>query len=335
VSELAEVVREGLTLIYGPPGAGKTSIAMRLADTVGNRVMWISTTEGPNFLALVAKRVGANPEKFAFLDFPRAFREDIAKYVLEHAHEYDAVVVDSVNGLASSISSLEKLAHSVFYQISRDRPVILVAEEEPRNLHYIADHVVHVWYKINSVGHLIRYFQLEKSRKRPPGPRYIFDIVEGEGIIYIMTSGTRRHQEIVKDDKLGIEAPLKSEICIGASSVKKVVKLLSSIKDEALFLKIGPWSSYRGLEIRSDQEIVVSTFHTFFDLWNKLERGELPKVRYLVVSGLINLSEDELYDYFYVLYAFQEYFDFLVIVDTGPSQGLEKMGKYCTENVHL
>jgi len=335
VSELAEVVREGLTLIYGPPGAGKTSIAMRLADTVGNRVMWISTTEGPNFLTLAAKRVGASPEKFAFLDFPRAFREDIAKYVLEHAHEYDAVVVDSVNGLASSIPSLEKLAHSVFYQISRDRPVILVAEEEPRNLHYIADHVVHVWYKINSVGHLIRYFQLEKSRKRPPGPRYIFDIVEGEGIIYITMAGTRGHQEIIIDDKLGVEVPLKSTICLGAPSVKKVVKILSNIKDEAIFLQIGPWTSYRGLEIKSDQEVVVSTFHTFFELWNRLERRELPNVRYLVVSGLLNLSEDEIYDYFYILYAFQDYVDFLVIVNIGSSEELEKLEKYCAESVRF
>jgi len=335
VSELAEVVREGLTLIYGPPGAGKTSMAMRLADIVGNKVMWISTTEGPNFLALATKRVGANPEKFAFLDFPRAFREDIAKYVLEHAHEYDVVVVDSVNGLASSIPSLEKLAHSVFYQISRDRPVILVAEEEPRNLHYIADHVVHVWYKINSIGHLIRYFQLEKSRKRPPGPRYIFDIVEGEGIIYIEMVGTRGHQEIVRDDKLGVEAPLKSEICIGASSVKKVLKILSNIKDEALFLKIGPWSSYRGLEIKSGQEVVASTFHIFFELWNKLVRGELPKVKYLVVSGLVNLSEDELHDYLYILYAFLDYVDFLVLLGIGPPKDLEKLEKFCTENVRL
>jgi len=335
VSELVEVVREGLTLVYGPPGAGKTSVAMRLADVVGSREMWISTTEGPNFLTLAAKRVGASPEKFAFLDFPRAFREDIAKYVLEHAHEYDVVVVDSVNGLASSLPSLEKLAHSVFYQISRERPVILVAEEKPRNLHYIADHVVHVWYKINSVGHLIRYLQLEKSRKRPPGPRYIFDIVEGEGIIYAKITGTRGRQEIIKDDKLGVEAPLKSEICIGASSVKKVLKVLSNIRDEALFLKIGPWSAYRGLEIKSDQEVIVSTFHTFFELWKKLERGELPKARYLVVSGLINLSEDELKDYLYILYALREYFDFLVIVNIGPPENLEKIERYCTEIIRL
>jgi len=335
VIEVGEVAQEGLTLIYGPPGAGKTSIAMRLADRLGNRVMWISTTEGPNFLALAARRVGASPEKFAFLDFPRAFREDIAKYVLEHAHEYDAVVVDSVNGLASSVPSLEKLAHSVFYQISRDRPVILVAEEEPRNLHYIADHVVHVWYKINSVGHLIRYVQLEKSRKRPPGPRYIFDIVEGEGIIYITMSGTRGHQEVVKDDKLGVEAPLKSVICIGAPSVKRVLKILSNIRDESLFMRIGPWTSYKGLEIEEGREIVILTFHKLFELWNRMEHGEVPKVRYLVVSGLLNLGEDELHDYLYVMYAFLDYVDFLVFLDIGPPKDLEKLEKYCVENVRL
>jgi len=335
VIDIGEVVQEGLTLIYGPPGAGKTSVAMRLADRLGNRVMWISTTEGSNFLTLAVRRVGANPEKFAFLDFPRAFREDIVKYVLEHVHEYDAVVVDSVNGLASSTASLEKLAHSVFYQLSRGRPVILVAEEEPRNLHYIADHVVHVWYKINNMGHLIRYVQLEKSRRRPPGPRYIFDIVEGEGIVYLKMASTSGHQEIIKDDKLGVEAPLKSTICIGVPSVKNVLNILSKIKDEALFLKIGPWTSYRGLEIKNDQEVVASTFHTFFELWSKLEGGRLPKMRYLVVSGLLNLSEDELYDYLYILYALQNYFDFLVLLGIGPAKDLEKLEKFCTENIRL
>jgi len=335
VSELAEVVREGLTLIYGPPGAGKTSIAMRLVDTVGNRLLWISTTEGPNFLTLAAKRVGANPEKFAFLDFPRAFREDIAKYVLEHAHEYDVVVVDSVNGLASSVPSLEKLAHSVFYQISRDRPVILVAEEEPRNLHYIADHVVHVWYKTNSVGHLIRYFQLEKSRKRPPGPRYIFDIVEGEGVIYVYMAGFRGKQEVIREEKLGIEVPLKSEICIGATSVRKTWKLLSDIKNEALFIKIGPWTSYRGVEIKTDQEIILTTFQRLFELQDKFEKGIISNVKYIVVSGLLNLREEEIHDYLYVLYAFLSYVDFLIFLNIGPIEELEKLEKFCTESIRL
>jgi len=335
VIEVGEVAQEGLTLIYGPPGAGKTSIAMRLADRLGNRVMWISTTEGPSFLALAARRVGASPEKFAFLDFPRAFREDIAKYVLEHAHEYDAVVVDSVNGLASSVPSLEKLAHSVFYQISRDRPVILVGEEEPRNPHYIGDHLVHVWYKIKNVGHPIRYVQLEKSRKRPPGPRYIFDIVEGEGILYVYTTSLRRKQEVVREEKLGVEVPLKSEICIGASSVQKTWKILSSIKDEGLFIRIGPWISYRGIEIKAEQEIILTTFHKLFELQSKFEKGLISNTKYLVISGLVNLTEEELYDYLYILSAFLDYVDFLIFLNVGPPEELRKLEKYCTESVRL
>jgi len=117
--------------------------------------------------------------------------------------------------------------------------------------------------------------------------------------------------------------------------VKRVLKILSNIKDEAIFLQIGPWTSYRGLEIKSDQEVVISTFHTFFELWNRLERRELSNVRYLVVSGLLNLSEDEIYDYFYVLYAFQDYVDFLVIVNIGSSEELEKLEKYCAESVRF
>jgi len=47
--------------------------------------MWISTTEGAQLLSLRGEAGGANLEKFAFLDFPRAFREDITKYVPEDA----------------------------------------------------------------------------------------------------------------------------------------------------------------------------------------------------------------------------------------------------------
>jgi len=334
VIEIGEVAQEGLTLIYGPPGAGKTSIAMRLADRLGNRVMWISTTEGPSFLTLAARRLGASPEKFAFLDFPRAFREDIAKYVLEHAHEYDVVVVDSVNGLASSTPSLEKLAHSVFYQISRDRPVILVAEEEPRNLHYIADHVVHVWYKINSIGHLIRYVQLEKSRKRPPGPRYIFDIVENEGILYAFVSTTRSSQEVIRDGKLKIETLRKSEICIGSTSIRKISELLDVIKDYSIFIKIGPWTSYRGVKIEKGREVVIDTFHKLFELWVKFERKDI-NAEYLVVSGLINLKEEEIMDYLYLLYSLLEYVDFLIFVNVGARDELKRLEKYCTEIMYV
>jgi MoxR-like ATPase len=48
VKEIAEAAARGMTLIYGPPGCGKTSVAMRLASRLEGRVMWVSTAEGPD-----------------------------------------------------------------------------------------------------------------------------------------------------------------------------------------------------------------------------------------------------------------------------------------------
>lgn len=166
MSELIEAAKRDMTLIYGLPGAGKTSLAMVLASRVANRVMWISTTEGPHLLKQTARSLALQEEKFAFFDFPRAFREDIAKYIVDHAGEYDALVLDSPNGLAT-YKKIDVITHSVLYQISHEKPVITIAEEETPRVAYIADHVIHVWYRRNKLGHTIRYMQLENKNNAP------------------------------------------------------------------------------------------------------------------------------------------------------------------------
>jgi len=75
VKEFAEVAARGMTLIYGPPGCGKTSIAMRLASRLEGRVMWVSTAEGPDLLSQVAKRLGVDSSKFNFFGFSACFSE--------------------------------------------------------------------------------------------------------------------------------------------------------------------------------------------------------------------------------------------------------------------
>ena len=74
MKEFAEVAARGLTLIYGPPGCGKTSVAMRLASRLEGRVMWVSTAEGPDLLAQVARRLGVDSSKFNFWIFRVLFR---------------------------------------------------------------------------------------------------------------------------------------------------------------------------------------------------------------------------------------------------------------------
>ena len=83
--------------------------------------------------------------------------------------EYGAVVIDSVEGVAGR-QNIDVAAHSVLYQVAKEKPVILIAEEETPRLAYVTDHVVHVWCRINKLGHMMRYIQLEKSRARPPSP---------------------------------------------------------------------------------------------------------------------------------------------------------------------
>jgi len=140
---------------------------------------------------------------------------------------------------------------------------------------------------------------------------------------------------MVRDDKLGIEVPLKSEICIGTTSIRKAWRILSNIKDEALFIKIGPWTSYRGIEIKASQEIVLSTFQKLFELESKFEQGLISNIKYLVVSGLLNLREEEIYDYLYILYGFLNYVDFLIFLSIGPVEEIEKLEKFCTESLRL
>ena len=329
--ELIEAAKEGLTLIYGPPGAGKTSIALRIADRLANRILWVSTTEGPKYLGAAAKRVGANPEKFAFLDFPRAFREDILRYVTEHANEYDLLVVDSVNGLSAAVPSLEKAVHSVLYQISHDKPVILVSEEEPLKLHYIADNVVHVWYKKNSIGHIIRYAQLEKSRRMPPSPRYIFEILDDK-VMYLYFSSGLYTGKIVELEKLGVTVPVKSTICITSSKTSKVLELLSRIKDEAVFLKLGPWEAYRGLELREGQEYQARTFQDLFKLLDLFIKGKISP-KYLVVSGFLNMSDEEIMDYILYIGSCLSYIDFVLLVDIGAPEETKRLQKFCTDRI--
>ena len=331
--EIADVARRGMTLIYGPPGSGKTSLALRLASRVADKILWISTTEGPDMLREAARRAGADPSQFDFYDFPRAFRQDIAKYILDHIPNYGAAVVDSITGMTTK-QTIDVVTHSVLYQIAKEKPIILIAEEETPSVPYIADHVIHVWYRKNSLGHYIRYIQLEKSRLKPPSPRYIFDMVEGKGIAFLNPIRGRRELIMAQDENLGITAPLKSTICVYAEKAINLLQFMERIKDETLFIKIGYWTAFRGLAIKDEQEVVIKTFHDFFELWQTLASGKL-KAKYIAVGGLLNLEEEDRIEYLLALYGYLDYADYLLLVVVGPKEETKRMGKYCVESIYV
>lgn len=333
VSEILDVAVRGMTLIYGPPGSGKTSLALRVAGSMANKTLWISTAEGPDLLKEAAKRLAVDPSKFDFLDFPRAFQKDIARYILDHASSYDAVVIDSVEGVAGR-QNIDVVTHSVLYQVAKEKPVILVAEEETPRIAYVADHVIHVWYRINSLGHIIRYIQLEKSRTRPPSPRYLFDIIEGAGIMYIYPTPTRGKGEVVEDEKLGITAPRRSTICIHSEKVKNVTSLLSKIKDRSIFLQVSYWTSFHGLEIKEEQIHVVKIFHDIYKFIYDLATNG-PKASYLVVGGLLNMPEEDRREYLIPLGIALNFVDFLLLVDVGSKEETDRLKKYCDDIIEV
>jgi KaiC/GvpD/RAD55 family RecA-like ATPase len=332
VQEIAEAARRGMTLIYGPPGSGKTSLAMKLADKVASRVLWVSTVEGPELLREAARRLAVDAGKFDFYDFPRAFGRDIALFVLERAKDHDAVVVDSISGMAPR-REIGTLAHSVLYQLAREKPVILIAERKTPGVAYIADNVVRVWYRRTSVGHIVRFAQLEKSRALPPGPRYIFEILEGRGIMYLEFTKAIGRAEIIRDERLGVETARHSVICVFSGSARKLADFLARVHDDALFVQIGHWTAFHGLNISEERVRVIATFHDFFRLAADLV-SEKVKPRYIIAGGLANLRERELPVYMLALHGYTGYVDYLVLADAATDKA-RVFTPFCDETITL
>ena len=137
---------------------------------------------------------------------------------------------------------------------------------------------------------------------------------------------------VVEDDKLGVTTLTKSVICVHAERTKKLIEKLTKIKDEAIFVKIGHWTSFHGLDVEEHQIYIVKTFHDLFKLYDDLATGRL-KAKYLVVGGLLNVHEEDKPEYIYVLYSTLSFVEFLVFVVAGPLEETRRMEKYCEEVV--
>jgi DNA repair protein RadA/Sms len=186
----------GFTLMYGPPGSGKTSLALYAAARMGQRVMYVGFYETVDKVREKIKGLGLDLSKFVVFDYLSISNVDVLLSNVVDAYEKtspDVVILDGINALPQS----REAAASV-YRIFHT-PTIAIGEEQIAGSHfaYIADTLLEV-SQVFHRGARYRKIRVVKTRLGPsPGAEFYFTISKRGVRILQRWSQSRLGKEVI------------------------------------------------------------------------------------------------------------------------------------------
>ncbi len=236
VEGLLEMFRRGLTLIYGLPGTGKTSLALWAVSMLGLKTLWVSLYESRDDVAAEAGSLGLDIGNVDIVDLVAVPREQVLlELILERSMGYEALVIDGVNAVGES-----REVASALHRMSRDVPIVAIGEVslEGTPFPYMADNIIMLEHELGPDGQY-RHIRVLKSRGRRASLPHMGFVI-GRGITLVGGRGAFNFPptEALAFDQGRVQFPLEY--------VEYVARVLSSRV---------PW--VQGLGVRRGSRIAV------------------------------------------------------------------------------
>jgi KaiC/GvpD/RAD55 family RecA-like ATPase len=176
-------------LVYGPPGAGKTTFTAWYTYNSYRQVVWVSVVEDEASFRRNAASLGYDfGGRLEYWEAPLAGAEAFFSTLLDAVarERPEALVIDSVTEVLAAGGGLD-IIHNVLYRAVKQSgvDVFLTAEKEVApNVAYVADNVVELIYEVYPYG-AVREAVVRKIRGGRAGFSLPFLIREGRGILFL------------------------------------------------------------------------------------------------------------------------------------------------------
>lgn len=180
----------GVTLVYGPPGAGKTTFAAHYVYHNYDKVFWVSAFEDEATFRSNMSALGYNfGEELVYWEAPLAdpepFFDTLVNSVIKERP--GALVIDSITEFLGN-GNID-IIHNVVYRVIKQSgiDVFVTAEKEvAEKVAYVADNVIELVYDVRPYG-AYREMVVRKIRGGRAGYAVPYIIAEGLGFVLFKT----------------------------------------------------------------------------------------------------------------------------------------------------